>query len=82
MKHDLPHVTLKGIPDAAELQRVVDDFFDRTPISTAYKVIEGDQEFKDEHGGTDLDDVEQDRVIATAVKYLWLKAVRKRLAKP
>lgn len=71
------------MPDANELQRVVDAWFDAAPIQTSYAAIQGDDEANAETGNYDnLDESEQTRVKATAVRYMWLSAVRKRLAKP
>jgi hypothetical protein len=67
-----------GIPDAAEIERVVTEWFDAGTLANAYAVFEGDGP----EDGTDLATEEQDRVILTATRYLWLRAARARAAKP
>ena len=52
-----------GVPDQAELSRIVDAWFDAAPIQTAYAVFEGDGA-QDDH---DLSEEEQHRVMSTAV---------------
>lgn len=71
-----------GMPDAEELQRVVDEWFAAQPITTAYAAIQGDDEANALTGDySELDAQEQQRVKATALRYMWLSAVRKRLAR-
>jgi hypothetical protein len=80
---ELPQVTLRRIPDVEELQRICDEFFDQAPLETAYAAIQGDDEANAATGDYDeLPVEEQQRVMATALRYMWLSAVRKRLAKP
>jgi hypothetical protein len=67
-----------GVPDVEEITRIVDAWFDAAPLSTSYSVFAGDGE----NDGSDLSIVEQRRVVSTAVRYLWLAAARKRVARP
>jgi hypothetical protein len=67
-----------GLPTVEELQRVVDEYFDAQPLSTAYAVFEGDGP----RDGKDLSEYEQGRAMHAAVRYMWLSAARKRVEKP
>ena len=72
-----------GIPDHHELQRICDEWFDAAPLETAYAAIQGDDEAGAETGDySELPEREQERVKATALRYMWLAAARKRLEKP
>jgi hypothetical protein len=79
----LPDVRLIAIASVEELQRIVDEFFDKAPLETAYGAIAGDDEANVAKGDYDeLPIEEQRRIQAVACRYFWLSAVRKRLAKP
>ena len=67
-----------GMPDATEIERVVTAWFDAAPLSSTYAVFEGDGS----DDGDDLPTKEQNRVIMSATRYLWLRAARARAAKP
>jgi len=71
-------IVLEDIPHPGEIARIIDAYFDAAPIQVAYAVFEGDGPADSE----DLDELEQERTIVTAIRYLWLKAARKRLEKP
>lgn len=76
--------TIMGAPEVTELQRLVDLWFDSRPMSTAYAVIEGDEEGRIETGSFEelyALDTEQEQVKNSAVRLMWLSAVRKRLAR-
>jgi hypothetical protein len=84
MSDTMTRVTVEvGMPDATEIERVVTAWFDAAPLSFAYSVFSGDQEASDEmNDHDDLPTEEQDRVILTATRYLWLRAARARASKP
>jgi hypothetical protein len=69
-----------GMPHPGELERIVNEWFDAQPLEITYAVFEGDAPEPGEP--RDLDEAEQKRVIATACRYLWLKAARKRADRP
>jgi hypothetical protein len=69
-----------SMPNVEEIQRVIDEWFDAQPLSTAYAAIQGDDEANAATGDySELDEHEQRRVMMTAFRYMWLSAVRKRL---
>jgi hypothetical protein len=66
-----------GLPTPEEIGRIIDAFFAANPLSTAYGVIEGDDQGI---GEMSPDDVR--RFQETAVRYWWLAAARKRMDRP
>jgi hypothetical protein len=66
------------VPSVEEIQRVIDDYFASRSLEIAYAVLEGDGPSDSE----DLSEYEQERVMKTALRYMWLKAVRKRIEQP
>ena len=77
MNHTVITIEL-ALPTPPELERIVTEWFDAAPMSTVYAVFEGDGP----SDGEDLSPAEQERVFGTAVRYMWLRAARKRLEKP
>lgn len=66
-----------GIPTVEEITRIIDLWFDLGPLENAYGVFEGDDQ-----GIEDLPPEQQRLIQATAIRYWWLNAARKRAAKP
>lgn len=78
----MPTIELTEIPNVENIQRVLDEWFDSRPLTTAYAALAGFQEGADETDGEfELPLDEQERIKASAVKYFWLSAIRKRLSR-
>lgn len=72
-----------SLPTVEEISRIIDEFFAAQPLEIAYAVIQGDDEGNIETGEyTEKSADEQERVKNVAMRYWWLSAARKRLAKP
>jgi hypothetical protein len=65
------------MPTPEEIGRVIDAWFDAQPLSVSYGVFAGDDQ-----GVGEMDPKEQLRVQQTALRYWWLQAARKRVARP